>query len=396
MAKRGKQSFSSKWRDFSLTLSALLVGWLTIYAWKLNRLLPGYSSNELSSINQSTSLHSIWANPIDAPYKILAYLGHLILHNQVGIRIAGLIWAAIFICSFYLIASRWFGKMVGALSTLVLATTPVFIIAARSATPMIMAASLLPVAAVMLAIPKSEKPERLFYLLAISAGISIYHPGLIWLLILLLILDRKAIMSAIKRLGLFSRFASVLTILASTAPLVYRFIVNPSFIKTFLALPQHWPNVIAILKNFIWGWLSLVWRAPYHVEWIIGRLSFFSVIEVALVVMGIFAMLRHARSKALAIVVFCGLGILVEAINGNLTFVVAVIPAILIFTAAGIRFLYYEWNSVFPFNPVPRSVANFAILAVLFVQILWGVRYALIAWPLSPATTHAYHAIIRQ
>jgi hypothetical protein len=66
------------------------------------------------------------------------------------------------------------------------------------------------------------------------------------------------------------------------------------------------------------------------------------------------------------------------------------LPAVAILDAVGLRYLYEKWFRVFPLNPIPRGFAYIFIFVLIFGQLAYGVRYALLAWPHSLETRKVY------
>jgi hypothetical protein len=97
-----------------------------------------------------------------------------------------------------------------------------------------------------------------------------------------------------------------------------------------------------------------------------------------------------ARNKALALASAILFAILAAGLNNNLRLLALGLPAVGIFMAAGLRYLYIEWRSVFPRNPIPKSLAWLLMVLVVSVQLIYGLSYSLIAWPHTDATKTTY------
>ena len=103
-----------------------------------------------------------------------------------------------------------------------------------------------------------------------------------------------------------------------------------------------------------------------------------------------------ARPKAQLLVAILGIGLFIEALNSNTAMFLLAMPALFVLLAAGLRYLYFEWHGVFPFNPIPRIIALLLISLVVGIHIVYGVRYSLIAWPGSSDTLSSYRATIER
>jgi hypothetical protein len=77
-------------------------------------------------------------------------------------------------------------------------------------------------------------------------------------------------------------------------------------------------------------------------------------------------------------------------INQDLKFLTLGLPAVGLIVAAGLRYLYIEWRSVFPRNPLPRALALVLMSTVVGLHVWLGLRYSLIAWPHTVDTRQTY------
>ncbi|HXY18287.1 MAG TPA: hypothetical protein VEH48_02625, partial [Candidatus Nitrosopolaris sp.] len=96
---------------------------------------------------------------------------------------------------------------------------------------------------------------------------------------------------------------------------------------------------------------------------------------------------RRTMLGILAIIVF---SIIAAAINNNVLLLALGLPGLAVLVGGGLRYLYAEWRSVFPRNPIPLGFAWALIIAVVGLQMAYGLRYSLIAWPHAPATKQTY------
>jgi hypothetical protein len=147
---------------------------------------------------------------------------------------------------------------------------------------------------------------------------------------------------------------------------------------------------MTFLKHLAWMITSLFFRTPYHDQMLIGRLPLLSVIQLALVVFGVYALYSAARKKAFWLSASVIMGVLLAALNNNLRLLFFSLPGLGIFMAAGLRYLYIEWRSVFPKNPIPKGLAIAMLAAVVTIQALYGLTYSLVAWPAAEPTKQVY------
>jgi hypothetical protein len=298
--------------------------------------------------------------------------------------------ACLFGFCFYKLSSSLFGKLIGIFGTLIFISLPIFVITARQATAEIMLFSTVGLLWLYTWANKTKQSRPLAWLVLFAAiGLFIYTPGIIWLVIAGAVINRKKLLAASSDMSRFIWFAGPILSLVIIFPLVYSGISHPDSIKQLLLIPNSWASAFEIAKNTAWGVAAIFLRAPLH-PLVIGNLPLINIVALALAVFGIYAMQAAARAKTLWLGALAIYGIIAAGINDNIIFLALGLPAFAIFISAGLRYLYIEWRTIFPRNPVPKTFALLLIAAVVFSQIYYGVMYSLVAWPHTAATRQVY------
>lgn len=390
-----KRLSSLNWQKLGAWL-CLIVATAGLYGYRLGSLPAGISSQAQVEVNQSASLHTIFNNPVYAPHKLLLWAtSKLWPHNLWAARLpAVLIGLALLACLFYIL-QKWFGRTVGLLATLIAGFTPWMLLASRQAEPLIIFSLPLALGAILLALPKSAHKNLLFGLLVVAVACSLYVPGLIWLLLLALVYRRQGFAEIISGIKGAVKSLWICVGLVLAVPFAWSLATNWHTNKILLGLPAHLPTPLIFAKDIAWSLLALVWRTPYHDSWMLGRLPALNIALAILAGFGVYAMLRLARAKAKLILVYAAGAILLAALNSSLQFEIMLLPVVFIFIAAGIRYLYFEWHSVFPANPIPKLLALAAIIAISGLSVLYGIKASLVAWPNNSETKASYHATIK-
>jgi 4-amino-4-deoxy-L-arabinose transferase-like glycosyltransferase len=379
------------WRGLSLLTSVICICF-AFFFWRLSSLTPGLSPAEANAKSSSRFLHPILQDPVYAPHKILQHLSQAVKpENIAALRLPSVIFALVCCFCFYKLAVSWFGRAIGLFSSLIFATLPLMIISARQASPEITFFS--PIIFMWLytwLVKQRSNKSLAWFLTLFAAAIFIYTPGLLVWLLLTFIVARRKILAAISAvpiwvsaLGLFL-VASSLGVIASAA------IKHLDVLKSIALVPPHTDGAIGILKVTGWMVSSLFVRTGHSDSLVLGRLPILNILLLALMVFGVYAMQGVARRKAAALGSLVLFAVLAAGINDNVAMLAMAIPALAIFIAAGLRYLYIEWRSIFPRNPVPKTFALALIAAVSASQIYFGLHYALVAWPHSAATRTVY------
>ncbi len=382
------QFLSLRWLGY--VVLAILVFFL--FFWRLSGLVPGLAPSEISARATSLGVHTIYHDPINGPLKLIQYAFLKISPTSaVSIRLGSVIVACLFGLCFYRLASSWFGRLIGLFASLIFISLPLFVIAGRTGDGQIMLFSPILLSWLYFWLLKSEKHKsQIWALLLLSAAALVYTPGILWFVAAGMVITRKRVMAAIADIKPWISGLALLAAAGTITPLILSSISQPAIIKRLLLIPTDWQSALTVAKNFGWMLLALFAKSPAHNQLILGRTPLLSVVVLALVIFGVYAMQAAARTKAAGLGLVILLAVTAAAINNNLVYLALGLPAIGLLAAAGLRYLYIEWRNIFPRNPVPKTFALILIAAVTLSQLYFGIRYSLVAWPQSVATRTTY------
>jgi 4-amino-4-deoxy-L-arabinose transferase-like glycosyltransferase len=350
------------------------------------------SQAEVKAAKASQSIGSIKDNPVNAPHKIIQYGFHHIGGGSAGwLRLPSVLFALLFLMFFYLLMRQWFGRLVGALAALIFATTPLILLTARSATP----ASMLLIPIALIAsftwlYRYSRWHTLAWFALATTAAISFNTPGMLWFVLISFVVSYKRLLKRISKLSNLSIALSVILFLVLIAPIVAAAIADVSVIKTLALIPDQWTTALDLIKNLGWSFLSLGFRFPEHEIYILGRLPILNLMQIVFAGIGLYAMWNKARREIYGLLALTTLSLIFATINRDKLLLIYSLPALMIFVGAGLRFVYVKWRKVFPLNPLPKALAIILIFVLVGLHTLYGLRYALVAWPHNTATRNSY------
>lgn len=360
------------------------------YFWRLGSLTAGLGPAEVNARSSSSSL-SLIANDLSyAPHKVLQYAATtLIGDSALVLRSISVVFAIVFLFSFFGLVKSWFAKTISLFATLLLGATPWFILLARSAGPEI---SLLAPIAVLASYYWLVRSKRFaaWIALIVSVGLVVYLPGGLILILIGIIAARHGLKQAIQSLNLPKKILSSIAVLMIFAPIVYSASTDPGNLMPLFLIPSDWLSIWATVKSAAWNVLSLFWRTPQHTDFIVGRLPMFDGSLIILSLFGGYALFRLAKSKLYPLVGILIFGILASTISRQPVLLTLVMPVIAIFAAAGLRYLYVEWRSVFPKNPLPKYMALALISLLIAVHLYYGLRYSQAAWPNTTETRSTF------
>ncbi|MBX4188829.1 glycosyltransferase family 39 protein [Candidatus Saccharibacteria bacterium] len=389
MFNRTLGRFAMKKSSLLILLGVILILALTIF--RIGSATKGLSPAETTSRSQSSTIHVIYDNPVNGVHKVVLFgLEKTGITRHSVIRISSYLFALLFAACFYYLCRSWFGRVIAILATLIFCLSPFFLIPARLASPEIMFFFPVLLMAIYCWMGKTEHTSWAWLLLILASGLALYTPGMfLWLLGGAIYCRKKlgALLSEIQPPVVILGFILLLVLVGSAV----MGIVNDWHIaREFVGVPSLWSKPLRLLENVGWMGLSVFARTPYHTSILLGRLPLLSLIQLGLMVFGAYALWTAARAKAIGFGLAMIYAVLLAAVNNNLVFLLLGLPAAGILMAAGLRYLYIEWQSIFPRNPIPKALAIVLMSALVAIQLVYGLTYSLVAWPHSPDTKAVY------
>jgi hypothetical protein len=370
-------------------LLAVFVTLLTLH--NLSSQPSGINHSELAAKNGSQSLDVIKNNPVNAPHDLLAKGLHTVgLGWLSSLRLASVIFGICFaLCAAFILIS-WFGRVIGFMGALLFIATPLFLIASRQGSAEIMLFSITAVIASYIWILRSRNKDFGLILLFIICCLAAYVPAVALWLIGAAIICRKKLTDNISSVSPLATTVALLLSVLLLMPLVLGLVSDWHIAKSFLPLPAHFARPLIMLKETVWMGLAIFIKTPYHTDFLLARLPILNIIQDALIIFGCYALWQHAAKKLAVLVAGIGFAVIAAGINNDIGLLALAVFPLAVIVCAGIRYLYIEWLGVFPLNPVARGFAYTLLWAAVVIQLLFGIRYAVVAWPVTSSTKATY------
>lgn len=377
----------------SIVILAATIGLLLFN--RLDVLLPGYSAAEVATATSSSSFKTIFADPVHAPYKLVVY-GIAQISNEplLATRLASGFFGIFTVALFYFGVRRWHSERVAFLASALFITSGWFLFTARLGTPDIMFPfTVLLFITVGHWLAKSGRSTLGYVLALLALGISVYVPGVIWVLLLGIVIRRG---KDLRTIGMaLSWTAAILLLLGLVAlvitPITYAIMLQPTAIFPLLGIPETVPPLLDIAKNFLFVPLSIAVLAGAETEFWIGRLPLLDIFSTMLLVLGIYYYFKYRsldRSKLLVGFLFIASALV--ALEGPIT-IALLLPAVFVLIAGGVAFLLAQWKTVFPFNPVAQTFAIVLLSVAVATSVVYNLRAYYVAWPNSERTESTYN-----
>jgi len=347
-----------------------------------------YAPNEVQSLAGHPSWHSIWNNPLSAPYFALLRLVHYGSTTPFYNRLAGATLGIVAISFIYFVLLRWVGWRVATLGTILFGTSGALLHTARTVSPSIM--QLLTVAFLLAWYAWSHKQPKPRHLLigTLAAYVLTYTPGVVLLVILAGVLNRQSLRLSWLQANKWQRMLVVAGGVILLAPLGYH-LATHGLHDLLLWLGYGLPVAVSGVMDFVRG----LWQTPLHLFVRSGSDGTFGMAHQAIInaPVGFLALLgtyvavsrfHEGRWRFLILLlVSCWLLAALDGIAER-----AIAPLVYILAVVGIAYLLSDWYRVFPRNPIARSAGLLLIVAVVAISSWYELRSYFVAWPHNSAT----------
>lgn len=386
-----REYFMDNWRR-CIACFSLVVILAAALIWQLNSLVPGYSSEEVATYNNSLSLRAILDNPLNAPF-LVAVRALIFVHpnSYLAVRVVAAVVGAVTLVVFALLLRRWHGSRTAIIGTMMFGLSAWFLHTARLGTPDVLLFGVFVLAACGSWLKQTNSWLALLACFLGTAAL-LYVPGMIWFVILGVIWQWKAVDKMFKNHLLVVTFGTLL-LLGALAPLGWALYQHHDLIRPFLGVPDSWPTPWSMIKNFL--------AAPFHLfvrnagtpaTWL-GTAAIFDVFSLAMFALGAYLYLRNLKLARTPIFLFIFLFAWAMITIGSpaITFTV-IMPFLYIVVAGGVHYLLKQWLIVFPRNPIARGIGWTLLSFVVALSCLYQVTHYFIGWPQTTATHETFTA----
>jgi hypothetical protein len=341
---------------------------------------------EAETIASASSLRAILDNSLYLPLKLVTYLLSFIPMDIVFLRLASSFVGGITAVYFYVILRKLHTQRVTALAITLFVTSSWFLQSARVITPVI--SSLYSVTALIflsLWLPHARHKKLDFVFATAVAASLVYTPGFFLLLLLLVITKPKKFTAILSTVPKSLVILCVVMFVVMVAPLAYSLIIGTLPARTYLGVPLilepiEWVKRLLIIPAYLFA------RGPLQPVFNVGRLPVLDIFTTILAVLGAYSYFYQRRlSRTGLLAVLTIFACVMIALNGPL-WLPLLMPIVYILTAMGIAVLLQKWFTVFPRNPLARTVGITILCLALATVSVYHLQRYFIVWPNTTAT----------
>jgi hypothetical protein len=362
---------------------------------RLGSLTGGLSAGEIKSATQPVGWHGIFHDPLDLPLKLVRSVvyGFASDHGQILTRLPNTLFGGIAVICFGWLVWLWHGRRTAIYTTLLFGTSAWTLHVSRLASFDVLYLCAIPLLLLTQALLyRNHTKPLIWYASLVVGGLMLYIPGLIWLLVAHLFLQRNTLIQAWKNAANGRRLISILLVVMWLPLLLIDFLRSGHFMQ-WLGLPTNFDPPLTILKHLAGVLVHLFIRGPQYPDTWLGRAPILDAFTLLAAVLGIYFYIRHRqawRSQTLGIMFI--LGVILVGLNGAVGLSLLV-PLLYLMAAAGLTYLLHEWLQVFPQNPLARGLGIGLIALLVGLSCLYNLRAYFVAWPHNQTTlqTFQYH-----
>lgn len=383
------------WKETTLWLLAtLFVAGLLVF--KLDSLVSGVSNSELGAFARSSNLETILNNPFNAIYSLAHYgLRALDAVSVQSLRLTSAGLALFMTGLMFYVVKHWYSARVATMVSVLFGSSAWLLHNARLATPVILQLSLIMALALGVWLRRTKKKTLAVLLGVLLIVWFLYIPGFVWFVLAAVLWERKLLTRLMQRTPIWGVMMAYAVGVILLAPLVRALILDPQLVRYFFGLPiEQWPNIVDISKNLVSVPKELFLLGPDSPSTWLGRLALLDIFAIAMLVLGSYS-LYFRRKQDSTRFIFGGLVIGTLLVGLGVVNIVVLMPLLYVVIAAGLALLLQQWFTVFPQNPLARTLGSLLVIIAVGLTVFYHVNHYFIAWPSATQTKQAFTSKLR-
>lgn len=359
--------------------------------WVLSQIPERASSLEVVNTVQAESWEEILRNPLYLPYKLASFLLLLFTDSVRSVRAVSIVVFMMCGVALFSLLKRWHSTRVAVLTLLLFATNATVLTISRLADPLVMLFSWSILLSILLWLLHSNSKHIAPVSLAIVGVLLLYIPGSLYVFFVLTLLFSNRIKGFVRGLSLRSIIISTIVLFIAVGPLIFASMNDVGVIRAWLLLPES-IILFDIPKNILAVPSSYFYRFQIADPLItVGRLPILDIASGALMILGAYSYYRNRVLERTKILVLGSLLAILLGALGQVRLGVAIfLPFAFILMAGGISYLLDLWYSVFPKNPLARTIAFVFIGLIVLASASYQLKKFFVVWPNTPETYETY------
>jgi 4-amino-4-deoxy-L-arabinose transferase-like glycosyltransferase len=381
---------STHWRLIAASIGLAFVAYVLLFR-GISSLTVDYAATEIQTKQEASSLRLVFDNPVNAPYKVLAWTGQKLGHNSIAVtRIASATFAVAVAVLFYWVATHWYSKRVALLSSLLFVCSSGFLHIGRYGSALILQMATLVLISCVFLFRRTKHEFLMAYAITAVIAACLYVPGMVWFALIGLYLMRKRIAYLFGKLGTLHT-ALIFTLgIGLLVPLLLAMFRDITVARTIFGLPSTFPSPALLLDNFIHLSSSVVYKGYWPTEYWMYGAPLLNVGESVLFIAGLILLVKRPILRGNYFLLGTLIVSTVLIVIGGSATIAMLTPLIYLTIAGGLFYMLDQWLTVFPRNPIAKYSGVLLLMTLVSFSILYHLRAYYTAWPNAPETKVVY------
>ncbi len=372
-----------------LLWAVVIAGISGLLLYRLGTLTGGMSAGELATATAPVGWHGVYHQPFYLPLQMVRSVVFFVFpeHGQLLTRLPNAFFGGMAILSFAAVVRIWHGKRIALLATALFASSAWVLHSSRWASFDVLYVWAIPTLwLVQLSLKKRSHTAIVWYGSLLVWGLLLYVPGLVWFVLASVYFQRSAILSGWRHFARGWQRALYIITGLGWLPLLIVHLTRPGTVLTWLGLPTHLAPPLDIARQFLLIPYHLFVHGPASPELWLGRLPIFDVFALAMCIVGAYFYIRHLRAARTRLLACYGVIATVLIGLGGPVSLSLLVPLLYLAAATGLASLLHQWFTVFPRNPLARSVGVGLLALAVAMSGLYNLRLYFVAWPHNHST----------
>ena len=332
-----------------------------LFIWRLTSLTYGQINFHEHTTNLIIANQTTWWKIIlnlNGPYYLALYVFRLISHDLVLFRLVSVMIGILTGLAIYWLVSQWHGYKIGLMAAAIYITDFGVLSITRQASPL-SATLLIPLGllASIVAINRWQDYRGLLAL-SITAGLLLYIPGALWLILAVSLLNIKQLKNIWLELSIKQRLIIASSIIILLIPLGYQLGYHYTNHQLAYWLGYGLNGKITALKSYGLNLIKtptslLFYSTNLPAALSLGHLPLLPIAITVLSLIGFYCYVTRLSNYRWLNIIFLFVVSWLVVSFGVLS-VYVLLPLAVIAAGTGLAFMLREWYSVFPRNPYAR------------------------------------------
>lgn len=350
-----------------------------------------FSQLELNYLDSINTPAKVIRTPEFLPHKALTFgIQKIDYRPEITIRLPSAFIASISLLAGLIFIRKQFSARMSLIAGILLLSSSWLLSLGRLALPDISFILWIPLLATWHWLKSTNKQKIALLAFTLALGFAIYVPSFIFLIAAFWIWEKTRGKNDKLYINNFYKLLCLVVFLVMAAPLIYSIILNPRQVLSILGFPLTAPVISSLGSLFLSQLSELFLINNSGPVFTVGQLPLLDVFTTVFLILGIYVQ-KFQTKKTVAFMSSLVLFLLVLMSLGGPVTNAVLMPLIYYLAVCGIRFFLQQWFTVFPNNPIARSIGSSLVsLAVILVAFYHLGRY-FVVWSNAPATRQVFN-----